>query len=65
MNKYKEVKGHLDVCQKIWEEVYDDSPEVDDWAVPISGFEANIHMSLKNIKDALEILNEELLKKRK
>lgn len=57
--KYEEVKEKLQVCQDIWESVYDD--DVDDWVAPVSFYESNIHHSLKALKDALDILNEELL----
>jgi hypothetical protein len=60
-SKYEEVKEKLAVCQNVWESVYDDSDKVDDWVAPVSFIEANIHESLKALKDALEILNEELL----
>lgn len=58
-SKYEEVKEKLAICQNVWESVYDD--EIDDWIAPISFYETNIHESLKALKDALEILNEELM----
>lgn len=62
-SKYEEVKEKLAICQNVWESVYDE--EYDDWSAPISFYEAHIHESLKALKEALEILNEELLSQKK
>lgn len=58
-NRYKDVKEKLKVCQDVWESVYDEN--IDDWITPVSFDEARIHESLKALKDAVNILNEELL----